>query len=623
MDAVVADLMREAFRAWRPPDKLSLSEWSDRFAKLSAESAAVPGDWQTLPYQKGIMDAITDDALERVVVIKSARVGYTKIVNNLIGYHIHQDPCPMMVVQPTLDDARGYSNEEIAPMLRDTPVLRGLVAESKAKDTSSTILQKSFPGGTLGLVGANSARGFRRVSRRVVIFDEVDGYPLSAGDEGDPVRLGIRRSEYYWNRKIVMGSTPTIKGVSRIEENFEQTDQRRFFVPCPHCGEYQYLKWGGPDKPYGFKWENDDPATTYYLCEASACVIEEADKRAMIEAGEWRATAKEKSNPRYAGFHIWAAYSYSPNATWSTIVDEFLQARGDSLSLRTWVNTVLGETWEEQGQGVDAHFLVTRAEHEDYERETVPSGVAVLVAAVDVQGDRLEAKIIGYGAGEESWLIDYQVFYGDPEATKEDEISPWQQLDAWRMKTWTRDDGVNMLIALLLVDARDGNRTKAIYDYVQPRQAQRVFAQMGRERLSHPGLAVESTTKRSHIKLWLTATMAAKDRIFSRMLLSRPGPGYMHMPHWLPSHYFDQMTAEKKIITQDKRTKRRKETYVKSGRNEALDLEAYCLAGLFILQNFIAPGVYRDLDRLLQVIAGNQPVNAAARGRRVRSRGMQ
>jgi terminase, large subunit len=221
-------LERAAYKAFKPPEKLTLSEWADRYAFLSAESSAEGGRWHTLPYQKGIMDAITDPRVEQVTVMKSARVGYSKILNHTIAFHVHQDPCPIMLVQPTIEDAQGYSKEEIAPMLRDTPCLKGLVSESKAKDGANTILQKQFPGGTLSMVGANSPRGFRRVSRRVVLFDEVDGYPASAGAEGDQIKLGIRRTEYYWNRTIVAGSTPTVKDFSRVERMFLQTDQRRY-----------------------------------------------------------------------------------------------------------------------------------------------------------------------------------------------------------------------------------------------------------------------------------------------------------------------------------------------------------------------------------------------------------
>ena len=213
-------LQAKALSLWKPPPRLTLSEWADRYAFLSAESSAEAGRWRTLAYQRGIMDAFTDPRVEMVVWMKSARVGATKIFNHLCAYHMHQDPCPLMVCQPTVEDAEGYSKDEIAPMIRDTPVLRELVSEPKAKDGSNTILMKQFPGGTLSMVGANSARGFRRVSRRVVLFDEVDGYPATTS-EGDQIKLGIKRSEYYWNRKIGIASTPTTKDFSRVERWFQ------------------------------------------------------------------------------------------------------------------------------------------------------------------------------------------------------------------------------------------------------------------------------------------------------------------------------------------------------------------------------------------------------------------
>ena len=318
-------LERAAYSAFKPPRRLTLSEWADTYAYLSVESSAEGGRWHTLPYQKGIMDAISDPLIEQVSLMKSARVGYSKILNHVIAYHIHQDPCPLMLVQPTIEDAQGYSKEEIAPMLRDTPCLAGLVSDAKAKDGANTILQKQFPGGTLSLVGANSPRGFRRVSRRVVLFDETDGYPPSAGTEGDQIKLGIRRTEYYWNRKIVAGSTPTIKDFSRIERLYTQGDQRRYFVPCPHCNRMQYLRWAQ------MTWSDNDPLTAAYKCESCNELIPHSKKRWMVERGEWRSTVP--GNGKHVSFHIWAAYSYSPNATWSNLVEEFLESKSDAEQL--------------------------------------------------------------------------------------------------------------------------------------------------------------------------------------------------------------------------------------------------------------------------------------------------
>lgn len=615
MSAAIETLTRFGLELFRPPKRMTLSEWADEYAVLSPESSADPGPWVTLPYQRGMQDAMTDPTIEHVTVMKSARVGYTKCIGNLVAYHIHQDSCPIMVVQPTVEDAEGYSKEEIAPMLRDTPCLRGLVADAKAKDSSNTILQKMFPGGTLSLVGANSPRGFRRVSRRIVIFDEVDGYPTAgAGNEGDQIKLGMRRSEYYWNRKIVAGSTPTTKRISRIEDLFLKSDQRRYFVPCPQCGEMQWLKWGGKDKPYGIKWPEGNPEHAYYLCEHNGCVIEHAQKRWMVERGEWRSTAP--GNGRHAGFHLWAAYSYSPNADWGALATEFLEAKEDPLKLQTFVNTVLGETWEESGEAIDAETLVSRLE--DYPRGAVPEGVAVLVGMADVQGDRIEAKIIGYGAGEESWLIDYEIFWGDPG----NDASVWLALDEWRQRNIIHHGNrAPMRISIFGIDSSNGSHMDAVYDYVRPRQNQRVFAIKGRDHLSRPGMAMESSTKNGHIRLFLIATHIAKDRVLSRLRNARKGPGYMHLPQWIPEQYLEQMTSEKKVV---KRTKQGtwKVEWVSVGRNEAFDLEVYCLAGLFILQTFINP-IYRDLAKLYAALIVDGQITQSQRQRGVRNPGIQ
>jgi terminase, large subunit len=275
-------LYHDTCKTYKSPPKLALSGWADEYTYLSAESSADTGKWRTTPYQKGIMDAISNQKIERVTVQKSARVGYTKMINHVIGYHAQHDPCPILVVQPTLDDARGYSKDEIAPMLRDTPVLNGVFSESKSKDSDNTILKKLFPGGQLLLIGANSARGFRRVSMRVVLFDETDGYPLSAGPEGDQIKLGIRRTEYYPNHKIIEGSTPTVTGASRIEKSFNAAQQKLYYyVPCPRCDTKQHLKWANITR------DKDQPETAYYQCECCRQPISHDKKRWMVERDAW------------------------------------------------------------------------------------------------------------------------------------------------------------------------------------------------------------------------------------------------------------------------------------------------------------------------------------------------
>ena len=576
IDQVQAD----ARNAWRPPKKMTLSEWADANAYLSAESSAQEGRWRTLPYQRGIMDAMTDPTIEQVVFMKSARVGYTKCLNNLIGYHIHQDPCPIMLVQPTESDAEGYSKEEIAPMLRDTPVLANLVADAKSRDSGNTVLDKRFAGGGLSLVGANSPRGFRRVSRRVVLFDEVDGYPLSAGAEGDPIKLGIKRSEYYWNRKIVAGSTPTIKDVSRIEALFLESDQRRYFVPCPHCDELQYLVWG-TNLPHGIKWPSGRPREAVYICEHCGAAIQHSQKYDMIEVGQWQPTAEAK-RPGLAGFHLWAAYSYSPNATWGQLADEWVSAQGNPDLLKTFVNTALGETWEEDYTAkLDATGLGKRAE--PYEILTAPEGVLVVTAGVDVQDNRIEVQVVGWGHGEEAWVLNYAVVYGDP-----DRFEVWQQvLDV--INTPVRHKcGADLTVYAALVDSGDGNKTNEVYAFARQHRARHILAGKGMSGSRPPigaptkqDINIRGQKIKRGASLYPVGVDAVKSTIYGRLKRSETtGAGVIHFPLALPADYYAQLTAEKQAVKMVNGHPRRYWVKKNGDRNEALDTMVYAYAAL-------------------------------------------
>lgn len=573
-----------AFMAFRPPEKLTLSEWADRYAFLSAESSAEGGRWHTLPYQKGIMDAITDAKVEQVTVMKSARVGYSKILNHTIAFHIHQDPCPIMLVQPTIEDAQGYSKEEIAPMLRDTPCLKGLVSESKAKDGANTILQKQFPGGTLSLVGANSPRGFRRVSRRVVLFDEIDGYPASAGAEGDQIKLGIRRTEYYWNRTIVAGSTPTVKDFSRVERMFLQTDQRRYFVPCPDCGHMQYLKWPN------IRWTDGDPSTAGYCCESCGVIIPHSKKRWMVERGEWRATAP--GNGKHVGFHIWAAYSYSPNATWPNLVEEFLDAKNDAEQLKTFVNTVLGETWEDEyASKIGATDLLERAAGEQYQQYVPPVEVLALTIGCDVQDDRLSLSVWGWGREEEGWLIDRVKLYGSPSRPE-----VWKQLDEILQKPYLNEANEKMKVLCCAIDS-GGHHTQEVYQYSRERAAMGVIAIKGMSQKGKPPLGKASKVDvdykgkalKKGAQLFPVGVDTVKSLLFGRLKHNDPGAGYLHFFPTIGADYFEELTAEKQILRF--RNGYPERVWVKKSQapNEALDEMNYAYAALHRL--------YQKMDR--------------------------
>lgn len=568
---VAEAIVARARGAWRPPPRLSLSDWAEKHFYLSAESAAEPGPWHTLPYQRGLMDTITDPAVVQVSVMKSSRIGYTKCINATVGYYIHQDPCPIMVVQPTIEDAQGYSKEEIAPMLRDCPSLAKVVPEPKTRDSDNTILAKRFPGGSLTVVGANSARGFRRVSRKVVIFDEVDGYPPSAGSEGDQIQLGIRRAEYYWDRKIMAGSTPTVGGRSRIERMFLAGDQRRYYVPCPHCSTMQVLVFPR------FKWPKSKPELAVYICLECGAEIEHQHKRDMVHAGEWR----PGPHPQFpdvpapvpfaghASFHIWAAYSFSPNATWGQLCSEFVKAKHDGPEhLKTFVNTALGEPWQDRGEAPEWERLYQR--RESYAIGSCPQGVLFLTAGVDVQKDRLVYEVVGWGRDKRSWSIDAAVLPGDTADLRQ---GPWRELEALLARTFTHAAAAELSIAMLAIDS--GYNTQVVYGWARTKPLNRVIAVKGvddtRVLIGSPS-SVEVTVngrklKRGY-KVWPVSNKVAKTEFYGWLGLPSPtqedlvasaeshenpfAPGYCHFPEYA-EEYFRQLTAEQLVSRKDRK----------------------------------------------------------------------
>jgi phage terminase large subunit GpA-like protein len=564
--SVVDSLFARSLLAWKPPARMPLSAWADEHYYLSAESAAEPGKWHSLPYQRGIMDAFTDPDVVQVSMMKSARVGWTKVLNAVTGYYMDQDPCPVMLVQPTIEDAEGYSKEEIAPMLRDCPRLAALVPPSKTRDSDNTILAKRFRGGSLTIVGANSPRGFRRVSRKVVLFDETDGYPPSAGNEGDQIQLGIRRTEYYWDRKIGAGSTPTVAGHSRIEALFYAGDQRRFYVPCPECGFHQVLQFKQ------FRWPKGKPEAAVYVCIGCGCEIEHRHKHAMVAAGEWRPGPHaqfpdDPPPPPFAGhrsFHIWAAYSYSPNASWGQLAVEFVEATKQGPEyLKTFINTVLGEPWRERGDAPEWQRLYDRRER--YAIGTCPAGVRFLTAGVDVQKDRLVYEVVGWGREKRSWSIDAGLLHGDTSDLKK---GPWPQLAALLERTFTHAGGTELRVAMLAIDS--GFNTQTVYNWARGYPMARVIAVRGVPTAhvligapSPVDITVSGRKLKRGYKVWPVASHVAKAELYGWLALQLPTdeeraagaedpPGFCRFPEH-GEDFFKQLTAEQLITTRTKK----------------------------------------------------------------------
>lgn len=507
-----------------------------------------------------------DPAVEAVVVMSSAQIGKTEIINNVIGYYIHLDPSPILLLQPTLEMAEAWSKDRFAPMLRDTKVLQGLVKDPRSRDSGNTLLHKRFTGGHITMAGANSPASLASRPIRLVLCDEVDRYPASAGTEGDPVSLAKKRTTTFWNRKLLLTSTPTIKGASRIESAFEQSDQRRFYVPCPHCGESQTLKW------LQVKWESGEdghkPETACYICEHNGCIITDGDKQKMLKHGKWVA---EAAFTGIAGFHI--NELYSPWVSFAQMVTEFLRAKKLPETLKTWVNTSLGETWEEAGEVIEADFLLKRKESWGTE---APEPVLLVTAGVDVQGDRLEIEVKGWGIGEESWSLDYRIFYGDPA-----QAMVWQELDRFLLKPIKSQLGIMLSIACTCIDS-GGHHTQAVYQFCAGREVRGVFAIKGINQTAKPLVGRPSKNNRYKMRLYPIGTDTAKEVIFSRLKITELGAGYYHFPLERDKEYFLQLTAEKQITSFNKGVAKREWIKIRA-RNEVLDCNVYALAALKLL----------------------------------------
>jgi phage terminase large subunit GpA-like protein len=563
----------EALKVVKPPPILKVSEWADEYRVLSPESSAEPGRWHTsrAEYQRGIMDAINDPDVERVIAMTSAQIGKTEILINVCGYFISQDPAPILVIQPNLDMAQAWSKDRFAPLIRDCDILKGMVKDPKTKDSNNTILHKSFPGGHITISGANSPAGLASRPIRVVLCDEIDKYPPSAGAEGDPVELALKRSTTFWNRINLLISTPTVTGLSRIEKEWDKSDQRRFFVPCPKCKYMQYLRWAN------VTWMKDDnnkslPHTAKYKCEKCGKLWDDAKRWAQIRKGEWRKTAKSTGENYVAGFHL--NEIYSPWVRLGPMASRFINSKDNPELLKTFVNTSLGETWEESGETVDETGLYSR--REKYKAQ-VPKGGLVLVAAVDVQDDRLEGEVIAYGKGEESWGIEYFVIHGDPGTRV-----VWNDLARKLDSTFKHEDKIPLGILCTCIDS-GGHFTDQVYKFCKGKEHRRIYAIKGANTPGKPIISRPLKSNKARIKLFTVGTDTAKQLIYSRLRMKDPGPGYVHFPLRYDQEYFAQLTAEKATTKYTRGFPHRVWVKKPGARNEALDIRVYSLAALAIL----------------------------------------
>lgn len=574
----LAELRHAAAEALRPDPEYTVSEWADVHRFLTSKESPEPGPWRTarVPYMREIMDALSPSSPVRdVCFMKSSQVAGTEAINNWIGFVIHHAPGPMLVVQPTVEIAERFSRQRIAPLIDNSPELRKRIAEPRAKDGGNTLLSKEFPGGMLILGGANSAAALRSMPIRFLGLDEIDAYPPDVDGEGDPVALAEQRTQNFSRRKRFKNSTPTVKGFSRIEQEYEESDQRRFYVPCPHCEHFQVLIW------HQVKWENNDPKTAMYCCEGCGVLWSEAERHRAVRHGEWRAKHPERQK---RGYHIWAAYS--PWVRLEDLVTEFLSAKSHPERLKTFVNTKLGQVWDDGGESLDVGSF-TREKYE----APVPLGVGVLTAGVDTQGDRLEVTVRGWGRGEESWLIHHEQLWGDPDSN-----DVWERLEAIRVREWEHEAGGTLRIRSMCIDS-GGHHTDAVYRWVKPRQGAGVWAVKGLSVPGKPPVGRPSKANKHGVKLLPLGVDTIKDTLFARWRIKQAGPGYMHFPAGLDEEYFRQLTAESVVTRYVKGRPVRSYEKKQGVRNEALDLEVYAFAALVQLGTPVRDNLGGYVDR--------------------------
>lgn len=566
----------------KPLPKTSVSQWADNYRMLSSGISAEPGKWKTsrAPYQKDIMNAFTEPGIHRVVVKSSSQIGKSDMMNNVIGRFAHLDPCAIMMIQPTIDMAQDYSKTRIAPMIRDTKVLNNLFYDVKSRDANNTILSKVFPGGRLIMCGANSPAGLASRPIRILLADEVDRFPDSAGTEGDPVDLAAKRMTTFWNSCMGLFSTPTNEGSSRIDEEYLAGTQEEWQHKCPNCGEYHLLR-------------HIDMTVDYKEIKTPS-----GKKTVIVNDVKWRCphcgfsfSEKEmKQTPqKYIsrnadalknGIRSFFVNGFtSPWMTWSRIMREWLEAKGDPEREKVIMNTVFGESYKQKGAFEDEQIFLRR--RESYGAE-LPNGVLLLTAAIDTQDNRLEYEVVGWGKEEECWGIRKGIVLGAPNQDR-----TWKEIDNILDKTYHFADGKGLKVVRTFIDS-GGHYTSDVYNYCQKNFHKQRFAIKGRGGPGIPLIYKIAKANNAKAPLILLGVDDGKQQIMDRLSIDSPGPLYFHFPQdegikELSNRGYDDLYF-KGIISEHKKVYKRngvlREVWetTKNVRNEPLDLRNYNLA---------------------------------------------
>ena len=558
------DLFRVLSNACKPRPPQTVSEWSDKHRILTSKGSGEPGPWRTdrTPYLREILDCLSARSpVQRVVMMFAAQLGKTEVGLNWIGYVMHHAPGPMLAVVPTLEVRKRWVKQRLDPMLEETPAIRSLFDVRRKRDSANAEDMKDFPGGILVLGGANSAASLASMPIRNVLCDEVDRFPWEVGQEGDPLGLIDERTKTFPRRKVLLISTPTVKGQSRIEAEFEQSDQREYHVPCPECGDYQPLHWTRADGNYGLV-HSQTTGRVWYACEHCGAMIDEHHKTQMLAAGRWIPKFPDR---KVRGYRLSGLYSpLGLGFTWAEIWQKWQDAHKDTSNLKRFINTTLGELWEEQGDTLDDVSLFAR--REDFDPARLP--VHVITAGVDVQQDRLEFSVYGFGQSEESWCIEHVIVPGD---TARPDV--WEDLS---------DELKAAGVEYAAIDS--GYNTSFVYEFCEKRKW--CYPTKGVTGAGRP-LIEDELKRRQRLRkankrgsrVEPIGVDQGKTVLFSRFRQPSTGPGYVHFrQHPSQDEEFFQQLAAEKLVAEIKGGRRVDVWKAIRARNEALDCAVLALA---------------------------------------------
>lgn len=609
-------IITKVMAGMQPPAELTVSQWAEERRRLSAESAAEPGPWRNerTPYLREVMDAFTDPKIRHIVMVAASQVGKSECLNNCIGYIIDEDPGSILFIHPTTIDAKEYSRLRIAPMIRDCPTLRRRVAEPKARDSSNTILQKTYPGGILTMCGSTEAHALASKPIRYVFGDERDRWATSAGNEGDPWDLAMARQTTFYNAKAVEVSTPTVKNASAIEAAYATGTMERWKSRCPHCGKYHEIQWAD------IRFEYDEAVvagkttykinSVYYVCPECGCISDEQTMKR--QSARWEADNPAAYEQGVRSF--WLNAFVSQWATWESIVLKFLNATGSSRKLQVVYNTCFGQLWEDRGNLEGEDSLMARREdygqREDGTDIELPEGVLVLTCGVDTQDDRLEFEVVGHGHFEETWGIRKGIIMGRP-----DDDATWEQLDEVIDHIYRFEGSLGLRVNMTFVD-EGGHFTYEVRQQCSRRVRKYVFCIKGMPGQDRPFTAPPKQQKIIINKIYIGTCWqyqlgvdAGKEIIMDNLRVQTPGMRYCHFPRRddYGADYFAGLLSERKEYDPNKKQPWVWKKIPGHERNEALDCRNYAMAAFKAL-----PANLDEIDRRLKAARGEASKTAAA-----------